>query len=120
MQRGGAHPTDGDLDGDPFDGADFQFLAANVVDDVTGDTVFPPYTILEYGGIRVAFIGLTLEGTANIVARGSVEGLTFADEAETVNSLVPELRDEGIEAVVVLLHQGGFSDGGSERLRFGT
>ena len=111
MQRGGAHPTDGDLDGDPFGGADFQFLAANVVDDVTGDTVLPPYTILEYGGIRVAFIGLTLEGTANIVARSSVEGLTFADEAETVNSLVPELRDEGIEAIVVLLHQGGFSDG---------
>ena len=111
MQRGGTHPTDGDLDGDPFGGADFRFLAANVVDDATGNTVFPPFAIRENGGIRVAFIGLTLEGTANIVARSSVEGLTFADEAETVNALVPELRNKGIEAVVVLLHQGGFSDG---------
>ncbi|MCY3638580.1 MAG: metallophosphoesterase, partial [Chloroflexi bacterium] len=25
MQQGGAHPTDGELDGDPFAGADFQF-----------------------------------------------------------------------------------------------
>ena len=114
MQEGGAHPTDGNLDGDPFDGADFEFLAANVIDDETGNTVFPPYTVREYQGVSVAFIGLTLEGTANIVAHTSVEGLTFLDEAETINALVPELRDEGIEAVVVLLHLGGFSDGGQD------
>ena len=114
MQQGGAHPTDGDLDGDPFGGADFQFLAANVTDDTTGNTIFPPYAVRKYQGIGVAFIGLTLEGTANIVARSSVEGLKFADEAETVNSLIPELRNKGIEAVVVLLHEGGFSDGGRD------
>ena len=114
MQEGGAHPTDGDLDGTPFDGADFEFLAANVIDDGSGNTVFPPYTIREYQGVSVAFIGLTLEGTANIVARSSVEGLTFLNEAETINALIPELRNEGIEAIVVLLHQGGFSDGGPD------
>ena len=112
MQQGGAHPADGDLDGDPFGGADFQFLAANVIDVRTGNTVFPPYAIREFGGGSIAFVGLTLEGTANIVARSSVDGLTFVDEAETVNSLIPELRSKGIEAVVVLLHEGGFSDGG--------
>ena len=114
MQRGGAHPVDGDLDGDSFGGADFQFLAANVIDDGTGSTVFPSYAVREYEGIRVAFIGLTLKGTGNIVARSSVEGLTFVDEAEVVNLLVTELRNQGIEAVVVLLHQGGFSDGGPD------
>ena len=50
MQRGGPHPVDGDLDGDPFDGADFRFLAANVVDDETGDTIFPPYAVRDYEG----------------------------------------------------------------------
>ena len=114
MQQGGTHPTDGDLDGDPFGGADFQFLAANVIDERTGNTVFPPYAIREFDGVSIAFVGLTLEGTANIVARSSVEGLTFADEAETVNSLIPEMRSKGIEAVVVLLHEGGFSDGGQD------
>ncbi len=114
MQQGGSHPLDGDQDGDSFNGADFQFLAANVIDDSTGDTVFPSYTVLRFNGIGVAFIGLTLEGTANIVARSSVAGLTFEDEAETVNSLIPELRAMGIEATVVLLHQGGFSDGGQD------
>ena len=114
MQEGGAHPTDGDLDGDPFSGADFEFLAANVIADGTGDTVFPPYTVREFEGISVAFIGLTLEGTANIVAHTSVEGLTFLNEAETVNALVPELRNEGIEAIIALMHQGGISDGGPD------
>ena len=112
MQRGGPHPVDGDLDGDPFEGADFQFLAANVVDNRTGETVFPPHAVRDYQGIKVAFIGMTLEGTPSIVSRPAVEGLTFRDEAETVNALVPQLRDEGIEAIVVLLHEGGSSDGG--------
>src|SRR3990172_3610984 len=30
MQEGGCHPVDGCLDGDPFDGAEFRYLAANV------------------------------------------------------------------------------------------
>ena len=63
MQHGGPHPVDGDLDGDPFAGADFQFLAANVIDDATGKTIFPPYAIRDYQGVKVAFIGLALEGT---------------------------------------------------------
>ena len=114
MQNGGPHPVDGDLDGDPFYGANFQFLGANVIDDSTGTTLLPPYAVREYGGIEVAFIGLTLDGTANIVARESVEGLTFLEEAETVNALVPGLRQQGIEAIVLLLHEGGISDGGKD------
>ena len=60
----------------------------------------------------MAFIGLTLEGTPRIVARIGVAGLFFNNEADTVNSLVPRLQEEGIQAIVVLLHEGGFSDGG--------
>ena len=114
LQRGGPHPVDGDRDGDPFEGAEFEFLAANVVVDETGETIFPPYAVRDYQGVRVAFIGVTLEGTAGIVTRSGVAGLTFRDEAKTVNALVPELREEGIEAIVVLLHEGGFSDGGPD------
>ena len=55
---------------------------------------------------------MTLEGTGGIVARTSVAGLTFLDEAETINALVPQLSRDGIAAIVVLLHEGGFSDGG--------
>lgn len=112
MQIGGSHPVDGDLDGDSFLGADFEFLAANVVVDETGDTIFPAYAIRDYQGVEVAFIGMTLEGTPAIVSPGGVAGLTFADEVETVNALVPMLQQNNIEAIVVLLHEGGLSDGG--------
>ena len=114
MQHGGTDPQSDDRGGDPFRGADFRFLAANVIDDRAGNTIFPAHGVRDFQGIRVAFIGLTLEGTPRIVARSGVKGLTFLDEAETVNSLVPELQAEGIEAIVVLLHQGGFTDGGKD------
>ena len=114
MQYGGSHPVDGDLDGDPFLGADFQFLAANVTVDATGETIFPAYTIRNYQGVKVAFIGMTLEGTPTIVTPSGVAGLTFHDEAETVNALVPKLQQRNIEAIVVLLHEGGSSDGGPQ------
>ncbi len=112
MQNGGSHPVDGDLDGDGFAGADFDFLAANVVVDETGDTIFPAFTVRNYQGVKVAFIGMTLEGTPTIVTPAGVAGLTFLDEAETVNALVPQLQQNNIESIVVLLHEGGQSPGG--------
>jgi 5'-nucleotidase len=114
MQNGGAHPVDGDLDGDGFGGADFEFLAANVTVDATGETLFPEHTVKTYNGVDVAFIGMTLEGTPSIVTQEGVAGLTFHDEVETVNALIPELRAQGIESIVVLVHEGGFSDGGAD------
>jgi 5'-nucleotidase len=114
MQNGGTHPVDGNPDGDGFAGADFDFLSANVTVDATGDTLFPPYAVKNYDGVEVAFVGMTLEGTPAIVTQEGVAGLTFHDEVETVNALVPELQGMGIEAIVILLHEGGFSEGGEE------
>jgi len=112
MQRGRCHPVDGCQDGDGFAGADFDFLAANVFDEDTGRTIFPPYRIMNLHGTRVAFVGMTLEGTPSIVTPSGVAGLDFRDEADTVNALVPRLRHRGVESIVVLLHEGGFTTGG--------
>jgi 5'-nucleotidase len=112
MQFGGTHPVDGDFGGTVFEGADFEFLAANVVVDGTRDTIFPGVTFRNYDGVRVAFIGMTLEGTPTIVTPSGVAGLTFKDEADTVNAMVPRLQRRGVESIVVLLHEGGSSDGG--------
>ena len=94
-----------------FDGADFSFLAANVGwSDPSAHptkTLFPATRIMKVKGQKVAFIGMTLEGTPNIVTQSGVEGLTFADEVETANALVPQLRKKGVKAIVVLLHEGG-------------
>ena len=111
MQNGGCHPVDGCQGPHPFAGAKFHYLAASTVDTTTGKTVLPPYEIREFEGIPVAFIGLTLKGTADIVSPVSVAGLEFEDEAETVNALVPELKARGVEAIVVLIHEGGYPTG---------
>jgi 5'-nucleotidase len=108
MQRGGCHPVDGCLDGTGFGGARFRFLAANVVRGDSGKTLFPPYAIRKFGGIKVGFIGMTLEGTPDIVSPSGVAGLDFLDEAETANRYARELRRKhGVRAIVVLLHEGG-------------
>jgi 5'-nucleotidase len=111
MQEGGCHPVDGCTDGDGFAGADFQFLAANVVWEKNGKTVFPAYKVRSFAGAKVAFIGMTLEGTPSIVTPSGIAGLQFLDEIETVNALVPEIRKKGVETIVVLVHEGGFQAG---------
>jgi 5'-nucleotidase len=119
MQEGGCHPVDGCLDGDDFAGADFEFLAANVVyaeDEARRgnghghnkpDTIFPAYKIKKFNNVKVAFIGMTLEGTPTIVTPSGVAGLQFLDEAQTVNDLIPQLKRKGVETIVVLIHEGG-------------
>jgi 5'-nucleotidase len=92
-------------------GARFHYLAANVVK-ADGTTLLPPYYIRRFDGVPVAFIGVVLQGAARIVAPAGVAGLSFRDEAASVNALVPELKARGIEAIVVLIHQGGEAGGG--------
>jgi 5'-nucleotidase len=107
LQRGGCHPNDGCLDGTPFAGARFRFLAANVISRSTGRPLFPPYAIRRLGGMKVGFIGMTLEGTPDIVPPSVSRVLRFADEARTANRYVRVLRRRGVQAIVVLLHEGG-------------
>ena len=107
MQEGGCHPVEGCFAGDGFEGADFQFLAANVTYKETGETIFPPYAIHEFPGVDIAVVGMTLEGTPNIVTAAATADIDFHDEADSVNALVPVLKAQGIETIIVLLHEGG-------------
>jgi 5'-nucleotidase len=91
---------------EPFAGAKFHYLAANVVQ-ADGSTIFPSYAIKQVGPIKIGFIGMTLKGTQNLVTPSGVKGLTFKDEAETANALVPQLKAQGADAIVLLIHQGG-------------
>lgn len=111
LQAGGC-PSGGCKSGATFAGARFQFLAANVIETATRKTLFPPYAIKTFDGVKVAFIGLTLRETASVVVAAGTAGLEFRDEANAVNALVPELRAAGVESIVVVLHQGGTTSGG--------
>jgi len=121
LQNGGCKTTNGIVDANSckgfgsatpgtFDGAKFKWLSANVVENATGKTLLPAYGVKTFNGVKVAFIGMTLKGTPGIVTPTGVAGLTFNDEADTVNALIPKLRAQGIESIVVLIHQGGFQN----------
>jgi 5'-nucleotidase len=112
-QHGGCFPggVSTCLENHAFPGASFTYLAANVRDVASGRTLFPPYVIREFQGIRVAFIGLGLKGTPSIVTPQAVSGLEFEDEAQTVNALIPSLQAQGVHAFVVMIHQGGVQAG---------
>lgn len=89
----------------PFEGARFTYLAANVFDQ-QGGTLFPGTAIREFGNVKLGFIGMTLKDTGILVSPAGTAGYRFADEAETANALAAELRAQGADAVVVLIHQG--------------
>ncbi len=95
--------------GHRFEGAKFQYLAANVIDRRTGQPIFPAYGIKTFDGIRIGFIGLTLKGTGQIVDPVGVRGVEFIDEATTINARAAELKAQGVGPIVVLIHEGGYS-----------
>ncbi|QKV94179.1 bifunctional metallophosphatase/5'-nucleotidase [Streptomyces sp. NA02950] len=108
MQKGGCHPKDGCYEkGKKFQGADFPYLAANVTDEKTGKPLLKPYTVWKHKGVKIGFIGVTLEGTPDVVTADGVKGLTFHDEVKTVNKYARELYRKGVKSIVALIHEGG-------------
>jgi 5'-nucleotidase len=112
IQKGGceaADPTNACLYGE-FTGAKFPYIAANVIDKEAGKTLLPPYIIKNVDGVDVAFIGAVTSDTPTIVVPTGVATLEFTDEAQAINAVVPELQAQGIETMVVLIHEGGSAD----------
>ncbi|MFC9611853.1 bifunctional metallophosphatase/5'-nucleotidase [Streptomyces sp. NPDC056938] len=114
MQNGGCHPKDGCFeDGRKFKGADYPYLAANVTDEKTGKPILAPYWVWKHNGVKIGFIGVTLEGTPDIVSADGVKGLKFHDEIETVNKYAKILDEQGVKSIVTLIHEGGVPASGS-------
>jgi 5'-nucleotidase len=108
LQNGGCHPTDGCYTDKRFKGADFPYLAANVLDDRTDKPILKPYWVWKKKDVRIGFIGVTLEGTPGIVSADGVRGLAFKDEVETINKYAKVLQRQGVQSIVALVHEGGF------------
>lgn len=108
LQNGGCHPVEGCYEkGKKFKGADFPYLAANVTEEKTGRPLLKPYTVWKKNGVKIGFIGVTLEGTPDIVTANGVKGLKFHDEVETINKYARELDRKGVKSIVALIHEGG-------------
>ncbi|MEJ1201025.1 MULTISPECIES: bifunctional metallophosphatase/5'-nucleotidase [unclassified Streptomyces] len=108
LQNGGCHPTEGCYTDKEFKGADFPYLAANVLNEKTKKPILKPYWVWKQKGVKVGFIGVTLEGTPDIVSAEGVKGLSFKDEVETINKYAKVLQRQGVKSIVALVHEGGF------------
>ncbi|MFE6624150.1 bifunctional metallophosphatase/5'-nucleotidase [Streptomyces sp. NPDC057740] len=108
LQNGGCHPTAGCyVEGRKFKGADFPYLAANVLDEKTGKPILKPYWVWKKKDVKVGFIGVTLEDTPGVVSAEGVKGLKFKDEVETINKYAKVLQRQGVKSIVALIHEGG-------------
>ncbi|MGY1498985.1 bifunctional metallophosphatase/5'-nucleotidase [Streptomyces sp. QTS52] len=114
LQNGGCHPTDGCyVKGKKFKGADFPYLAANVLDEKTKKPILKPYWVWKKNGVKIGFIGVTLEDTPGVVSAEGVKGLKFKDEVETINKYAKELEKQGVKSIVALIHEGGLPASGA-------
>ncbi|MGW6737763.1 bifunctional metallophosphatase/5'-nucleotidase [Streptomyces sp. NPDC055013] len=107
LQKGGCHPTAGCYTDKKFKGADFPYLAANVLDEKTGKPILKPYWVWKKRDVKVGFIGVTLEDTPGVVSAEGVKGLKFKDEVETINKYAKVLQRQGVKSIVALIHEGG-------------
>lgn len=111
LQRGGCekHTTREPCAIEPFAGASYKYLAANVRG-ADGNTLFPGTALKTFGSgtraVTVGLIGLTLKETNTLVSPSAVAGFSFEDEAQTINAGVEALKGQGADAIVVLIHQG--------------
>ncbi len=99
---------------DPYKGAAFPYICANLVRTATGRPVFPPYIVREVAGIPVGFIGALLHQAPTFLPPESLGGLQVLDEANTINHYVRQLQAQGVHTIVAVMHQGGLQQPASE------
>ncbi len=115
MQRGGCHRDDGCYEpwgAGGYPGADFPWLAANVVREKNGRTILPGTTVKRINGVKVGYIGMTLEAHADPGRRSRVSRASSSRTRSRRPTRPPaNSAAAGVQTIIVLLHEGGFQTG---------
>ncbi|MBA2694184.1 MAG: 5'-nucleotidase C-terminal domain-containing protein [Rubrobacter sp.] len=107
QREDGMEEKDGENTSAPeFEGADYPYVSANVVDAETGEPIIEPYEVIEVNGVEIGFIGVVTTETPSKVVPDAVEPYEFRDLSDSINPYAEELREDGVEAIVVLAHSG--------------
>jgi 5'-nucleotidase len=93
--------------------AHYPYIAANTVTRDTGAPILRPYEIVERAGVKVGFIGVTTVDTPYFLLSEFAREFQWLDISDAVNTYVPQLQAQGVEAIVVLAHSGAFQQGSS-------
>lgn len=89
--------------------AQFTIICANVVDEEPGQTLVPPYIILEKGKTKIAFIGLNTEHLKDVVMEEGTKGLKIRKAKETIELYLLELENK-TDIQVIVSHMGFNAD----------
>ena len=89
----------------PDGGAAWQYLAANV--DEPGDADLIPDTwTTQFGDVEVGFVGAVTEHLDELVSPGGMEGVTVTSIVNSTNTAADQLKADGADIVVLLVHEG--------------
>ncbi len=89
----------------PDGGAAWQYLAANV--DEPGDADLIPDTwTTQFGDVEVGFVGAVTEHLPELVSPGGMQGVTVTDIVDSTNAAADQLKADGADIVVMLVHEG--------------
>lgn len=109
LVHGGTHAL-GPFLQQPYQGAAFPYLCANLVRESTGEPLFAPSRVHMVDGVPVGFIGAVLQRASTFLSPENMAGLRIIDEAEAINRQAEILRNQGVRSLIVLIHQGGYQD----------
>ena len=104
----GNHDFDNGVDGlvAMLPEADFEFVSANY--DVSGSALaghVEPYTVREFGGVKVGIFGLGI-AFEKLVLASLHEGVVYNDPVAAARVMCRELREEGCALIICLSHLG--------------
>jgi len=93
--------------------ARFPLLCANIIEKETGELLdfVRPYIMVEKTGVRIGILGVTTEYTPYMVKASAFEPFAVLDPVEVCRNLIPRMRQEGADIIVVLGHLPGTVSG---------
>ncbi|MGN6414964.1 5'-nucleotidase C-terminal domain-containing protein [Flexivirga sp.] len=95
-----------DKDTNPYGGAQWKYLGANVKLKDGSDALAPSW-VKELNGVKVGFVGAVTEHLPELVSPGGIADLNITDIAGAVNTAADNLKqNEGAQLVVMLVHEG--------------
>ncbi|MGW8568204.1 5'-nucleotidase C-terminal domain-containing protein [Isoptericola sp. NPDC055881] len=98
-----------DAETNPYGGAQWQYVAANLKVRATGDDAVPATWIKDFGDVQVGFVGAVTEELPALVSPAGIADLDVQSIVETTNEEADALKAEGADVVVLLVHEGAQS-----------
>ncbi|WP_427340362.1 5'-nucleotidase C-terminal domain-containing protein [Caloranaerobacter sp. DY30410] len=89
---------------DTLKNANFDLVVANIYENGKPVDWAKPYTIIEKNGVKIGIIGLATPETAITAHADYVGSYEFKDPVEICNKLIPEVKQQGAEIIILLGH----------------